>query len=150
MDPEKEIEQLKKERDEYLAGWQRAKADLVNYKKEEKDRLKSFAEYVKEETIQDLLPLLDNLERAEKEMRQEHGGDQVIQGFLKIGKQIQDFFKAQGVREIAAEGKEFNPNFHEAVGEGEGEKPGMVAEVTQKGYMIQNKVIRPAKVIVVK
>jgi len=147
---QKKIEGLQRERDEFLAGWQRAKADLVNYKKEEKQRLQGLMEYVRGEFLASLLPLVDNLERAEKELKDEEKNSKLVQGFLQIAKQFRDFLYSKGVKEIEAEGKEFNPSLHEAVATVQGEKSGKVAEVVEKGYTAGNTLLRPAKVKVVK
>ena len=114
---------MKKERDEYLRGWQRARADLLNYKKEEMERIKGLMEYSQAEFLLNMLPILDNLERAEQTIKD--------QGFLQIGKQFRDFLKSQGVEELRVGKEKFNPEFHEAVGEVErtGLEPGTVAEV---------------------
>ena len=147
---QKKIEELQKEKEGFLAGWQRAKADLANYKKEEKERMQGLMEYVKQEFLFSFLSLVDNLERAEAELKEEEKSSKTVQGFLQIGKQLREFLKNQGVKEIEAKGKEFNPSLHEAVATVEGEKSGRVAEILEKGYMIQNKLLRPAKVKVIR
>jgi len=138
------MEELEKERAEYLAGWQRAKADLLNYKKEEKERLQGFLQYANEAFLLKLLPIVDNLERAEKEVEKDN--NRVVQGFLQIGKQLRDFLKKQGVEEMRAQGEKFDPEFHEAVGEAEGAKSGYIKEVVEKGYKVKDTLLRPAKV----
>jgi len=147
---QKKLEEAEKEKDEFLAGWQRAKADLANYKKEEKERMQGLMEYVKHEFLFSFLSVVDNLERAEGQLKEEEKSSKVIQGFLQIGKQLREFLKSQGVKEIEAKGKEFSPSLHEAIATVQGEKSGKVVEVLEKGYMIQNKLLRPAKVKVVK
>lgn len=147
---QKKIEELTKEKEEFLGGWQRAKADFANYKKEEKERMQGLMEYVRQEFLFSFLSLVDNLERAEKELKEEEKSSKVVQGFLQIGKQLREFLKGQGVKEIEAKGKEFNPSLHEAIASVEGEKSGKVAEVLEKGYTAGNKLLRPAKVKVVK
>ena len=139
-DLKKELEEMKKERDEYLRGWQRARADLLNYKKEEMERIKGLMEYSQAEFLLNMLPILDNLERAEQTIKD--------QGFLQIGKQFRDFLKSQGVEELRVGKEKFNPEFHEAVGEveGTGLEPGTVAEVVEKGYTLNKKLLKPAKV----
>lgn len=148
--PNKELEECCKLRDEYLAGWKRAKADLMNYKKEEAERMAGMAKYAAEELAHKLIPVLDNLERAEQGMPEEKREDDYFKGFLQIKIQIKDLLRQLGVEEIGALGEKFDPNFHEIVGEAEGEDSGAVKEVVQKGYTLQGKVIRPAKVIIVK
>lgn len=145
----KKMEELQQEKDEYLAGWQRARADFLNYKKEEAGRQKGFMEYVEQEFLYSLLPVLDNLERAEKELPAEKDST-LAQGFLQIGKQLRDILKSHGAEEIQTEGKEFNPALHEAIEQVEGEKSGHVAEVLEKGYTLKGQLLRPAKVKVSK
>ncbi len=146
----KELEECRKQKDEYLAGWQRAKADLINYKKGEMERMGQIVRYASEELMCKILPILDNLERAEEGMPEEKKEDDYFKGFLQIKNQVKDLLKHFGVEEIEALGKKFDPNFHEVVGEAEGGKSGEIKEVLQKGYTLQDKVIRPAKVKIIK
>jgi len=145
---EKEIEKIKQERDEYLDGWKRAKADFLNYKKDEDIRMESRALLARCMLLLDIFPILDNIERALGEIPEQDS--QVYKGFLQIAKQWKQFLKSQGVEEIDAMGKPFDPEIHEAAEEIEGEKPGIVAEEVEKGYKIHNKVLRPSKVRVTK
>ena len=149
-DFENEIEKLKKERDEYLDGWKRAKADCINYKKDEGERMSQVAEYVRRELLVKVLPIVDSLARAEKEIPESQKEDTVCKGFLQIGVQWREFLKQQGVQEIETVGKLFNSEFHEAVGETDGEKPGIIAEELEKGYIMNGKLLRVAKVKVTK
>jgi len=152
MDEEKELARLKKERDEYLDGWKRAKADFLNYKKEQRERIEILAAYANEELLQDVLSVLDNLERAEENIPEKKKNDQTIKGFIQISKQLREFLKNQGVEELKAEGKEFNPEFHEVLGEVEikGKKSGEIAEVIEKGYMWRGRLLRAARVNIIK
>ena len=147
---QKQIEEIKKEKEEFLAGWQRARADLANYKKEEKERMQGLMEYVKQEFLFSFLSMVDNLERAEGELKEEEKNSKTVQGFLQIGKQLREFLKSHGIKEIEAQGKDFNPELHEAIATTKGGKPGKVVEVLEKGYMIQDKLLRAVKVKVAK
>lgn len=152
-DFENEIEKLKKECDEYLNGWKRAKADFINYKKDEGERMGQVAEYVKRELLVRVLPILDSLARAEKEISEDQKGNQVAKGFLQIGVQWREFLRQQGVQEIETVGKPFNPELHEAVSEvggAEAGEPGTIVEEVEKGYIINGKLLRPSKVKVAK
>ncbi len=148
----KELEETQAQRDEYLAGWQRAKADFLNYKKEEISRLRELEEYRRAALLRDLLPVLDSLERAERELPEDIKTQTVAQGFLQIAKQLKDFLKNQGVEEIQAGGAAFHPALHEAIEEteAEGRAQGTVLEVLEKGYMFGGKLLRPAKVKITK
>lgn len=133
---------LSKELEECIAGWQRTKADFLNYKKEEGKRSEEKTLYIKEDMFLNLLPILDNLHRAEETVKKK---DEVIKGFMHIGEQIKRFFKEQGVLEIKTKGEKFNPELHEAVQEVKGKKGYVVKEV-EKGYTFKDKLLRPAKV----
>jgi len=154
MEKEVELEKIKKERDEYLDGWRRAKADFLNYKKDEDERLRLVAECAREELMKKILLILDNLSRAEKEVAEEQKEDKLVKGFLQIASQWREFLKSEGIEEIETVGRPFNPELHEAVEEVDpsagGEKSGMVAEEVEKGYIIRGRLLRPAKVKVVK
>jgi len=151
-DLRKKIAELEKQKDEYLAGWQRARADLLNYKKEEMERVKGFLEYANEELVSKFLPILDNFETCEKCLTCDPEKDKNVKGLLMIKKQLQDFLKSQGAEEVKSVGQKFDPNLHEAVEEVEakdGEK-GVIVEEIQKGYKINGRLLRPAKVKIVK
>src|SRR3989344_7265778 len=103
---EQELEKLKQERDEYLDGWKRAKADFINYKREEDDRMRMLAEYARSAVVLRVLPILDNIERGLKEIQacpppattsSDVGGGGVVKGFLQIVDQWRGVFKQKGV-----------------------------------------------------
>lgn len=146
------LEKAIQERNEYLAGWQRSRADLMNHKKEEMERISGLMRYAQEELLLKLLPALDNLERAQKQANQQDIENMVVQGCLQVISQLRDFLKSQGVEPLQSLGEKFNPEFHEAVGEEtkEGKEPGTVIEEVEKGYLFAGKLLRPAKVKVVK
>ncbi len=149
------LEKAIKERDEYLAGWQRSRADLMNYKKEEMERIGGLMRYAQEELLLKLLPVLDNLERAEKQTNSQDKESSMVQGCLLVISQLRDFLKSQGVEPFQSTGEKFNPELHEAVGEvdppaGGGKEPGTVLEEVEKGYLLLGKLLRPAKVKVAK
>ncbi len=147
----KKLEECQKQRDEYLAGWQRSRADFLNYKKEEAGRLQEFLKYANGELILRILPILDNFEKAEKEIPPEKKDD-YLKGILQIKTQLQDFLKSQKVENIKSLGEKFDPNFHEVVEEiaAEGKESGIIVEEVKKGYLLNGQVIRPAKVKVSK
>ena len=138
MEEKKELEEklslCEKDRDEYLNGWKRAKADMINAKKEWEDQLKSLNDFIKSGLVKDFLPVLDALEAT-----------QDIPGWQEIKKLAEDTLKKMGLESIEAVGQQFDPTYHEAMAEGEGE-PDTVIEVLQKGYKINGRVIRAAKV----
>ena len=150
--PKNEITEIKKQRDEYLAGWQRARADFLNYKKEEIERFKEIINFAGEEMILKVLPLLDNLYLAEKHLPDDLKDNEYVKGLLQIKTQFLDFLKSQGIEAIEALGKKFDPQFHEVVKETElkDKESGMVIEEVQKGYLINQRLLRTTKVIITK
>jgi molecular chaperone GrpE len=146
------IETLKKEKEEYLEGWKRAKAEFLNYKKDEQKRNEMFLEREKENLFKEFLHVLDNFDCAEREAKKRNESDEFIEGFLKIKELLLDFLSEQGVEEMIVVGKDFDPFFHDAVEvvDGKEEDSGKIIEELQKGYLFKNKVIRPAKVKVIK
>ncbi|MGB9743495.1 MAG: nucleotide exchange factor GrpE [Minisyncoccia bacterium] len=152
VDKLNECEKLK---NEYLAGWQRARADFLNYKKEEMERIAQLLKYANEEFILNLLPILDNFDLAEKKLPEELKKNESVKGLLQIYQQLKDWLKKQGVEEIVSVGEIFNPSWHEVVGEVAAENAankqiGLIVEEIQKGYKINGHLLRPAKVKVVK
>ena len=144
----KDLEDAKAKCEEYLNGWKRERADFMNYKKDEMERISNLAKYANEEIILNLLPVLDNICLAEEHLKDE--------GISQIKKQFLDLLKKEGIEPIETIGKQFDVNIMEAVGEtasaeGSGESRGeTVAEEVQQGYTLHGKLIRPARVKVVK
>ncbi len=146
----KTLKEIKKETQEYLEGWKRIKADFENYKKGEKKRLEEFAVFVKAGFILQIFPVLDSFDEALKQVPKKEMESDWTKGILKIKEQIEELLKREEIRAIEAEGKEFNPFYHEAVGEaiGKDSDKDKVIRVIQKGYMMGERVIRPSKVYV--
>ena len=146
----KKLEECEKQKEEYLAGWQRARADFLNYKKEEMERLAEIMKYGIEEMILKVLPILDNFEMAENKLSNKD--DEDIKGLLQIKNQIMDFLKNQGVEEIKSVGEKFDPNLHEVVAEvaedgpPQAKEPEIIVEEVQRGYKINGRLLRSAKV----
>ena len=143
-----ELKKCQQEKNEYLQGWQRERADFVNYRNQEEKRKKELMFFAKEKLIVELLGILDNFERAEKEMPKEFKKNSWAEGMIGIKKQIKDILRKEGVEEIK-DNSFFNPEIHEAVeiGNGEDEK---ILEVLQKGYFLEGQVLRPTRVKVAK
>ncbi|HZH93433.1 MAG TPA: nucleotide exchange factor GrpE [Tissierellaceae bacterium] len=127
----------------------RLQADFQNFKRRtEKDRENSIT-YGIEAIILDLLPVIDNFQRAIA--AQDNKEDGFYKGVSMIEKQFIDVLERNSVQEIEALGKEFDPNLHHAVSVVESEEEeGTVIEVLQKGYVLKDKVIRPCMVVVAK
>jgi molecular chaperone GrpE len=147
---EDKLKKCEKEKQEYLDGWKRAKADLINYKKEESERTTRLVDYTKEEILLEILPIMDNFHLADKEIPEEEKNN-FIKGLLQIKSSLAKFLENQEVREIECLGKSFDPFFHEALEMVEGqEESGTIIEVIEKGYQMKGKLLRPAKVKIIK
>jgi len=149
---EEKIKKCEEEKSEYLTGWQRARADYLNFKKSETERIREIIENANEELILKILPILDNLELAEEGLPEDLKDNDYTKGILQIKRQFQDVLKQEGIEEIKAVGEKFDPNFHDVVEEVEkkGITPGTIIKEIQKGYTLNGKVIRPSKVKVSK
>lgn len=143
--PESELEKCKKEKDEYLAGWQRAKADLINYKKEEIQRLEEVARYGNEDLIMELITVLDNFDLGLAAL--EKAGP-VEKGIYMIRAQIEDILRKRGLLKIEIKvGDKFDPQIAEAISEVESENPpATIIEEIEAGYRLYDKILRPARV----
>lgn len=148
----KELEECHKLCEEYLNGWKRAKADLINYKKEESQHLAEIGKYARQNFIYQLLPMLDNLDLTVKHMPAELMENNNVKGLLMIKTQLEDLLKANGVAAVESAGKNFDPNLHEVIQAVEDKDcpSGTIIEEVQKGYMIEGNLLRPAKVKVAK
>jgi molecular chaperone GrpE len=147
-----ELEGCKAQCEEYLNGWKRAAADLINYKKDEWQRGQELMRDTKESFLESLLPMLDNLDLTEKNMPPELLEDANVKGLMMVKTQLEDFLKANGVEAIDSLGKNFDPALHEVIQavEAEGKESGSITEEVEKGYMVNGRLLRPAKVKVVK
>jgi molecular chaperone GrpE len=148
---ENKLASAEKESGDNLAGWQRAKADFVNYKRDQEKMLSDFRKYANQDMIMALLPTVDSFDLATKHLPSELKDSDWVKGIICIKGMFENFLRDAGVTPIAALGKKFDPNLFEAVGEEESdEEEDTVIEEIQKGYMIGDKIIRPAKVKVAK
>jgi len=142
-----ELEACKKQAEEYLNGWKRAKADYLNLKKETETASAELAQFVAGGMLMKFLPVYDGLKKA---CAMENSGDKWVEGILNIKKQFEEVFKKFGVEEIKTVGEKFNPEFHEAISrqKKEGVESDIIIEEVGGGYKMNGKTIIPAKVIV--
>lgn len=130
-----------------LAGWQRAQADYVNYKRraeQDKEEVSQFANAI---LVLNLLPILDDWERALASIPDDQTDLSWVEGIRLIERKLRGVLETQGLSPIEAVGQPFDPNRHEAAMQGKGEE-GIVVEELQKGYKFRERVIRPSKVVV--
>jgi len=133
--------------EKYLANWQRCQADFVNYKQRAEQEKGEIIEFANSMLICNLLPIMDDLERAFASVPAELNESNWTEGVKLIYNKFKATLEAQGLTEIKARGEPFDPRLHEAVMQQEGEE-GMVIDETQKGYKFKGTVIRPSLVIV--
>ena len=141
----RQVEEAEAKLAESVQGWQRAAADFQNYKKRvERDNEMMYAS-MKGDIIKKVLPALDDLERA---MQNRPVDDAWANGIELITRKLQNILNSEGLKPIEAEGMPFDPNFHEAISHEHNEdfESGQVIAVVQNGYMLGERVIRPALV----
>jgi len=149
---ESEIEKLKKDLEEkeaeaeaHLTGWKRAQADFINYRRRCEQEKEETIKYSNTNFILNILPLLDDFERAYTVISTDQAGAQLVEGVKIVERKFRSFLEGQGVTEIKALGEQFDPNFHEAVLQVDGEE-GKVIQEFEKGYKLYDRVIRASKV----
>ncbi len=146
------LEELERERDSFKEGWQRERAEFLNFKKEVERRWQEKEKELCKKTVQRFLPILDNFQLALKTIPEEEQKQGSVKGLIMILWQLKDLLNSLGLEEIKSEGERFDPALHEAVEEVETDKvePGVIIEELQKGYKFEGQVLRPARVRVAK
>ncbi len=142
--------QLAEEREKaqsYLASWQRAAADYQNLKRRADQEREELSRLGNAALIMNILPMMDDLERALLNVDSRLAGMTWLDGIRLIHRKFQALLEMNGVTEIQAEGETFDPNVHEAVTFGAGEE-NKVISVVQKGYKLAGRVLRPTLVVV--
>lgn len=138
-----------KEKEEYLNGWKRTKADFINYQKDEAKRTIEIIKLSNENLIKELLSVLDSFELSLTIM--DNADENLKKGVEMIYFQLEKTLNKFGLEPIKALGEKFDENFHEAVEEEKSDKePGTILEELMKGWKLNGKVIRPAKVKIAK
>ena len=146
------LEDKAKKSDEYFDRLLRLQADFDNYKKRlEKEKIE-FIKFANEEIIAEILKILDDFERAVEAGKTKHDFDILYKGIEMIHNDLRYFLKQQGIEQIEAKGKPFNPHEHEAMmqQETDAHPEDYVIEELQKGYTFNGRVMRPSKVKVAK
>jgi molecular chaperone GrpE len=139
-----------KERDEFRALLQRTRADFENYQKRAQRDLMQELRFAHATLARDLLPMLDNFERAVAAAKQAGETGPLVQGVSMIQAQVLDALRRHGINRIEALGKPFDPTMHEAVQQQptSAQAPDTVLQVLEPGYTIHDRVLRPARVVV--
>ncbi len=141
----KALAEEKAKAEDYLASWQRAQADFINFKRRTEQERNETVKLATATLMLNLLPVLDDLERALENVSGKLAGLTWVDGIALIYRKLQAILEGHGLSEIKALGEPFDPNLHEAVLHGEGEE-GKVIEELQKGYKLHDRVLRPTMV----
>src|SRR5262245_45319547 len=144
------LEELRREKDALQDRLLRTAAEFDNYRKRVERERRELADYMKADVLAEILPIVDNFERALQAPSTE--ADPLRKGVELIHKQMLDFLRKRGVTPIDALGADFDPNFHQAVihETSPSHREGEVIEELQRGYMLGDKLLRPAMVKVAK
>ena len=137
----------KEKAEDYLANWQRAQADFINYKRRSEQEKEETARFANTTLMLTFLPVLDDLERALTSTPPRLAKITWVDGIRLIEHKLRANLEAQGLSPINALGEPFNPKLHEAIRQDKGNE-GIVIEEVQKGYKFHDRVIRPAMVVV--
>jgi molecular chaperone GrpE len=148
-EPEDELTKVTRERDEYLDLAKRTQADFENYKKRAAKDMTAAGARARIGIIREILPVVDNLERA-LSVAPEGKGDAFVEGVRLVYMDLQGALQRAGIEPIEPAGDTFDPNVHEALSmrQQEGAESGTVLDVVEKGYRTADTVVRPARVVV--
>jgi molecular chaperone GrpE len=143
-----EIEDLYQKSEEYLEGWQRERAEFANYKKRMERERESLRFNITGNVIRGYLEVLDDLERALNNRPTDGDGASWAEGIELIYRKFVSTLEAEGVEPMQADGQQFDPNLHEAISQEPNEdmESGQIIEVVRNGYLIGERVLRPASV----
>jgi molecular chaperone GrpE len=145
-----ELAETKRERDEYLELAQRTRADFDNYRKRVAKEASDAVARGKAELAREMLPVIDNLERALEAGQDASAHEALAKGVALVHEELRGRLSSAGVEAFDPTGERFDPELHEALSTqpGEGTDSGVVLETVEKGYRLNGQVLRPARVVV--
>mgnify|MGYP000045518557 CR=1 FL=1 len=145
---QEEMEQTRAQAAEYLEGWQRAQAEFANYRKRQEAEWQQRTQMSNAFLLTKILPVLDDLERAVQTVPAKLESFTWIEGILLIKRKLEMILESEGVQPIETAGRSFDPLYHEAVTleVADGYADGQIIGEIQRGYMLGERVIRPALV----
>ncbi|WP_010270409.1 nucleotide exchange factor GrpE [Paenibacillus senegalensis] len=143
-----EIAKLRQEAEDNYNRYLRVQADFDNFRRRSRQEKEEFAKYASMKVIEQLLPIVDNFERAMESSKESRDFDALVKGLEMVFRQLDQVFKQEGLEPIQAVGEPFNPEFHQAIMQVESDEyeEGIVVEEIQKGYKLKDKVVRPSMV----
>jgi molecular chaperone GrpE len=142
-----QVAEEKARAESFYGSWQRSAADFQNYKRRVEQEKEEMARWANASLILNILPVVDDLERALKSLDSNLAGLTWVEGIYQIVRKFQQSLASSGVTEIPSDGETFDPRVHEAVTYAAGED-GRVVGVIQKGYKLGDRILRPAMVVV--
>ena len=147
-----ELEEARREVDQFRNLLQRAHADFSNYKRRIEEEHEGLVKRANASLILQILPVLDNFQRALADLPEEESTSQWVQGVRLIHRNLQSLLESSGLSKLEAAGKGFDPWEHEAVSYEETDRldDGIVTNVVREGYSLHGKVLRPAQVVISK
>lgn len=146
QDYQKIAEELAEECQNLTEALKRERADAMNVRRRAEEERATLGSFHKSNVVRELLPVIDNFERALKHVPKELEGNDYIKGIQGVVKQFEDTLKKLGVQRIKTVGEPFNPELHEAVSHEEGDGDEVVSEELQSGYKMGEQIIRHAMV----
>lgn len=147
LDMQQELDRLRRQTDEHQQRLLRAQADFDNYRKRTLKEKEDLLKYASFSIVEQLLPVIDNFERAMQASKSNNDYDSLSKGLDMIIRQLGQVLEQEGVATIDAVGQPFNPEYHQAVAQVESDQgEGIVVEELQKGYKLKDRVIRPSMV----
>lgn len=145
-----QLDELRKQSEENYQRFLRTQADFENFRRRTRQEKEELSKYASMQLIEKLLPVVDNLERAlfTTKGASEDSAEAFIKGVEMIFRQIEQMLEQEGLKPMETIGRPFNPDFHQAIMQVESNEyeEGIVVEEVQKGYMLKDKVLRPAMV----
>jgi molecular chaperone GrpE len=147
-----ELEETKAQATEYLNGWQRAQAEFANYRKRQEAEWAQMRARATADVLQKILPAVDDFERALSASPDDMDQSTWRAGIIMIKAKLDTILESEGVTSIETAGQPFDPTYHEAVTyeEADGYEEGQIIGEVQKGYMLGERILRPALVRVAK
>jgi len=145
----RQLEETQAKSEEYLDGWQRSRAEFANYRRREEQRRKQLNTQAQSALLSRLLPVLDDLDRAFQMIPEDARGSGWVEGLSLVGHKLQTVLEKEGLSILQVQtGDAFDPNYHEAVTHEPSDdcEAGQIIEVLQRGYTLDDVVLRPALV----
>ncbi len=149
---EQQLDEEKKRAAEYMDSWRRSVAEFSNYKKRSEKEKAEYGQFANAVLIGKLLDVMDGFDAAFRAIPQNFRNEPWVEGVRLVDQKLRRVLESEGVKPIEAEGKEFDPNYHEAVHyePSPGQPEGRVLSEFQRGYMLGDRVLRPTRVKVAK